>query len=48
MATHIKILNNKDIETFNSPPEFNGEERKRFLSALKKKGEHHETSERLS
>ncbi len=27
----IKILNRKDIKTFNSPPEFNGEERKQFF-----------------
>lgn len=31
MSTHIKILNNKDIKAFDSPPEFNGEERKRFF-----------------
>jgi hypothetical protein len=31
MTTHIKILNHKDIEKFDSPPEFYGEERKRFF-----------------
>ena len=31
MSTHIKILNNKDIKTFDSPPVFNSEERKRFF-----------------
>ena len=31
MSTHIKILNQKDIKVFGSPPEFNGEERKRFF-----------------
>lgn len=27
----IKILNNNDINAFENPPEFNGEERKRFF-----------------
>jgi len=31
MATYIKILNNNDIKTFENPPQFNGEERKRFF-----------------
>jgi len=36
---HIKILNNNDIKAFNSPPEFNGEERKRFFYLPKWAGE---------
>ena len=28
---HIKILNKNDINAFNSPPEFTGEERERFF-----------------
>lgn len=31
MSTHIKILNRKDINSFDSPPKFHGEERKRFF-----------------
>jgi hypothetical protein len=31
MATYIKILNNNDIKTFENPPQFNGDERKRFF-----------------
>ncbi len=32
MATFIKILSQSDIKAFEFPPEFNGEERKRFFS----------------
>jgi len=28
---HLKIFNNNDIKAFNSPPIFNGEERKKFF-----------------
>ena len=31
MSTHLKILSPKEIKTFDSPPEFSGEERKRFF-----------------
>lgn len=31
MSTHLKILNKSDIKAFDAPPEFNGEERKRFF-----------------
>jgi len=31
MTTHIKILSPSDIKTFDLPPVFNIEERKRFL-----------------
>jgi hypothetical protein len=31
MATYIKILNNNDIKIFENPPQFKGEERKRFF-----------------
>lgn len=31
MATHIKIISQKDIRTFDTPPEFNAEERKKFF-----------------
>ncbi|MCD6388670.1 MAG: DUF4158 domain-containing protein [Desulfobulbaceae bacterium] len=31
MSTHLKILNKNDIKGFDSPPVFNGEERKRFF-----------------
>ena len=32
MSTHIKILTHKDIKFFDSPPEFNGIERKLFFN----------------
>ncbi len=32
MSTHIKIISKQDIQTFNTPPLFNGEERKKFFS----------------
>ncbi len=32
MSTHLKIISRKDIRTFDNPPEFNGEERKKFFS----------------
>lgn len=35
MATHIKILSQHDIAVFEFPPEFNGEERKRFFALPK-------------
>ena len=35
MTTFIKILNNKDSKEFDTPPEFNGEERKQFFSLPK-------------
>ena len=31
MSTHLKILSQKEIKAFDSPPEFSGEERKRFF-----------------
>jgi TnpA family transposase len=31
MATHLKILNQNDIKEFDFPPQFSGEERKRFF-----------------
>jgi len=31
MATHLKILSQYDIKSFECPPEFNGDERKRFF-----------------
>lgn len=31
MSTHLKILSKKEIRAFDLPPEFNGEERKRFF-----------------
>lgn len=31
MSTHLKILSRKEIKTFDSPPEFSGDERKRFF-----------------
>lgn len=31
MATYIKILNNNDVSSFENPPQFSGEERKRFF-----------------
>lgn len=32
MSTHIKVFNQKDIQAFDRPPEFNGEERKKYFS----------------
>lgn len=34
MSTHLKIISQKDIQIFENPPEFNGEERKKFFSVL--------------
>ena len=31
MATHLKILSQNDIKSFERPPEFNGDKRKRFF-----------------
>lgn len=31
MSTHIKILSQKEINSFDNPPEFNAEERKKFF-----------------
>jgi Domain of unknown function (DUF4158) len=32
MSTYIKILSKKEIIQFNSPPEFTGEERKKYFN----------------
>ena len=32
MSTHLKILSSKEMKEFDSPPEFTGEERKKFFS----------------
>ena len=31
MTTHLKILNQNDIKEFDFPPQFSGEEKKRFF-----------------
>ncbi len=32
MGTHLKIISQKEIRVFDNPPEFNGEQRKKFFS----------------
>lgn len=32
MSSHLKIISQENIRTFNTPPKFNGEERKKFFS----------------
>ena len=36
MATHLKILSQRDMKVFDFPPEFTGDERKRFFNLSKK------------
>ncbi len=35
MATHLKILSQRDMKVFDFPPEFTGEDRKRFFALPK-------------